>query len=150
MSIAIITLQSTPPPGWRFVAPSPQVLALDDPAAGADWAYKLPTNRLAKLKAVNAKLTTSATAATRAPQLQVKTQNGRLVIGTLLNVPLTEGESGILYWATGYGMQTHTSYLVSPGLPFLTLPPGCTVLSVTTTLKAGDQWSTITLLVELL
>ncbi len=124
-----------------------------NPAAGADWSYTLPFD--AKLVAVTAELATSATTATRYPQL-------RGIFGP--NVPtyaqvLSMTSAGLPASTTANfqgwpGPPSSPVYNgASPGfylfpVPDFVLPTGAIILSSTLALQAGDQWSGIILLLE--
>lgn len=144
---ALITATETR--GWRFTPPSPQAVSVPDPAAGADWSWVAPTGKLLVVGAVFAAFDSSATVANRTPHLQVTAPGVGLVVDVPILGPVAASSSvrcqamavapnwnnadGRFQWALGQG----------------TFPPGCTVGVVTTNLSAGDQWSDIALVVEL-
>lgn len=144
-------LQVTPPPrGWRFRPPSPQVVPLERPVAAADWLWKSETGHLLSLGSAHATLTTSATVATRIPRLQVVDSATHVLVSFQVPAIITASKAVEITWARGVGRSDATGTNVLISSPDLIFPPNCTVRTTTVALSAGDQWSSITLLVELL
>lgn len=143
-------LIATPPPaGWRFRAPSPQVVPVQQPAAGAQWTWSAERGHLMRLTTVHARLTTNATAGTRRPRLRVRDPNGR----TLLTVPaptvISTTATATYEWLVGSGHAYNGGgHMVMPLVDTI-FPPNCTVDVATIGMAAGDAWTVVTLMVEL-
>ena len=137
-------------PGWRFGTGAPLVVAVPNPAAGAEWQWSAPSDRLAEVQAVTATLTSSATVATRVPQLAFESA-GALLMAQAVNASKQAASLAWRYvWWWGGGAAVAGVDLVYTPMPRLLLPPGAKVLATTAGLAAGDQWSAITLLARLL
>ena len=117
------------------------------PAAGADWSFTPSTSDRSRLVTITALLATSATAATRMPELRIKNQEGDVVwqVGNANTVAASLQVR--LNWAseqtTPYG-QTLVNYAaIGLSTPGHWLEPGDVVSSFTVALQAGDAWSSI-------
>jgi len=125
------------------------VTALAQPAAGADpAAIVVPAGVFWLPLSLTGVLTTSATAANRRPRLSV--DNGTTVVeawqvGTNISASL----SVRVVWSAGLGWQ-QTSLLggqLAIGIPHRRLDSGFRLLINTDNLQAGDQWSSLALMV---
>lgn len=135
--------------GWRFQPPSPRLVTVGPPAAGADWSWPAPQGQLLRLRAVSAKLTADATAGTRAPLLQVVDADAAVVLSVPLSAAVAATAAAVITWAAELpaAYKTGSDY-VAP-LPGILLPANLTVKVTTAALAAGDQWSDVLLTVEL-
>ena len=133
--------------------PAPlQVVSVPSPAAGADWSYTLPWP--AKVVSVSGQLATSATAATRWPNLAGLLGPANTYAQYLAMT--TAGVGASLYQhLQGWPGAPAPPLLNSgnPGASMFTVPPGVlpagtTVESITFNLQAGDQWSGVVLQLE--
>lgn len=121
---------------------------IDSPAAGADFAFSISTGDRAWLLALTAKLTTSATVASRVPGLALEDQNG-LVFWQASAVDSQAASLAAFYsWARGGPTVTPASIIansrVSNALPWLELQPGDQVKSITSLIDTADTWTSIT------
>jgi len=134
-----------------------EVVTLANPAAGADWTFVVPSDRIWVPQLLKARLTTAVAAANRAPLLEVRDAAATLV--TILepksadSVGAVQPASRIFDWSwarllggaavlnTGDGVSTQA-------LPDLVLPPGFQLGMRTIVLQAADQWSAIIMLVQ--
>lgn len=144
-----ILLPTPPPAGWRFRPPSPQVVEVQQPAAGSDWTWPAERGHLLRLSLVHARLTSSTTAGTRRPRLRVVAPSTRVLLTIPAPTALAASGANTYEWISGsahaYAGGTHQVMPLSDAV----FPPDCTVDVVTDTLKAGDQWTVVTLTVEL-
>lgn len=135
--------------GWRYRPPSPQVAAIDTPAAGAEISWTAPFDALARVTAVYVKLVTKTVAGTRHPFLQYKTASGRVLVtvAALSTVaPTTTNWWSLTIGGTSWSTRAGVQGMV---LPDIVLPPGSEVQTVVTNLAATDQLETVTILYEL-
>lgn len=144
-------LIGTPPPsGWRFDNPAPRVTTVEQPAAGTDWVYDLPQNRLVSVGAVTAKLVTSTAVANRRPKLRVKDATGHIVVSIPVTTAITASSTRWISWGRSMGAAFLSGSHEVSSLPEIILPPNCTIGTTTTAIAAGDQWSTVVLLLEVI
>lgn len=119
------------------------VVAVGNPAAGADWSYAL--TRPMTLIAVQATLTTAIAVANRQPQLKLATSTP----ATLFLSPLTVAQAASLadtyVWFASAPLTTVASATATSPIPTITLGTGWTVATQTTALQGADQWSSIVL-----
>jgi len=123
-----------------------QTATIVNPAAGADFLVTVPAGVTWYVIAVNATLVTSATAATRVPQIQIKDSGGHLLY-------MESGQSqiasltGIWSWAPAVPTSQANNVAVVPLPAELYLQGGATIGTTTPNIQAGDQWSNISVYV---
>ena len=130
---------------------------LADPVAGADWTFVVPSDRIWVPQLLKARLTTSAAVANRTPLLEVRNEASTLV--TILE-PKSSDSAGAFQaasrifdwsWARllgGAAIHNTGDGVSTQALPDLVLPPGFRLTMRTLVLQAGDQWSSIIMLVQ--
>lgn len=124
-------------------------LLVPSPAAGAEWSLAMPAGVYWELLDVRALLTTSAVVATRTPRLRVSDPNN-IDVQRFGVASAASASSAVSYeWSAGLGMTNNTA-ATAQGLPTppQAMLPGFTISSLTGNLDAGDQWSSIVLLVR--
>lgn len=138
----------TPPSDWRYIPPSPQIVSIGQPAAGSDWTLTRQSKGLFRVGSIFAKLTTSATAATRVPRAQVVDGTTRVLVSVVVPAVIAATKAVEITWARemGRGDATGINHVVS--LPDVTFPPNSQLKMSTTGLAAGDQWSDVVVIVE--
>jgi len=126
----------------------PILITAPTPAAGADWTLTPPPGSVWRILWGQAKLVTSAVAATRQVLLQLST--GGLVVAQMAS-PNTQ-ITGLTYtyqFAPGATQPTLASTFPVLSLPArVIVDPRWALGSSTIAKDAGDQWSAITFLVE--
>lgn len=125
---------------------SVQTVSVTEPAAGADWSYTLPY--AARVKFVQATLTLSAQSGDRNPALYTSQMhytdwaNGVSVTSGSGNYQAFPGGPVPAVFESLYG-----NYIM--GIPdFGVLPAGTVIGSFTGGIQTGDQWSSISLVLE--
>lgn len=120
-----------------------------NPNPGADWAITLPDHTRSRIQVVRGALLTSGTAGTRIPRFTVNDSAGN-ILGAWT---ATASQIASLSWAYTWS----SAPIITPALQFqipVPLPAGLIVgnlarlASVTSGILAGDQWSTIDVLLE--
>jgi len=134
-----------------------EAVTLVNPAAGADWAFVVPSDRIWVPQALSARLVSSAAAGNRTPLLEVRDAAATLVA---IFEPKSSDSTGAFQpvsrtfdWSWGRllgGAAIHNTGdgISSQALPDLVLPPGFRLTMRTLALAAGDQWSNIIMLVQ--
>jgi len=127
-----------------------------NPAAGADFAITQAVAANARvagglwvLKAVHAKLVTSAVVATRIPRFQIVDPSGNIAYEvTAAAVGVTASQSVVCALVPGVNIAQvgngGIGYNVLPIPADLELDAGWRVQSITTAIDVGDQWSQVT------
>ena len=120
------------------------------PAAGADWTISVSANTTWAIRAVIARLTTSAAVATRLARVQLF--NGS-VVGADVPANVTQLASlvNVYTWAPGLTIAAVGSAptFVTQGLPReVRFPSGFVVRSQTQNIQAADQWDQIQIHIE--
>ena len=139
--------------GTPYMPPLPvQVVTVANPAAGANWSYKLPFP--ARVAHIGAGFVTSSTAADRYPYMNFLSLGGgaNAFDGLPAGSPMTAGAGYNLSWQAGSGFVPY----FSPGadawvaaIPdYGVLPAGTVIEAGVSGLQAGDQWSAINLELE--
>ena len=117
--------------------------------AGSEWSYQVPGDTLLELVSVYESFVTSATAATRIVNLAITDPQGQTV--AVIPPALTQAAS-LTYsylWAERIASLSSLAGTESLGpLSTFALPPGWTIASQTTLLKAGDQHKGVCLIVR--
>lgn len=135
-----------------------EIVTLANPAAGADWSFTVPSDRIWVPYLLSATLTTSAAVANRGPRLRVLNESAVFV--AFASAPKQSdsahalqpaSEANVWSWAKGIGGAT----LMNAGdnyhqqtLGDLALLPGWRLDVNTLVLQAGDQWSAIIMQVQ--
>lgn len=115
------------------------------PAAGADFSIRVPAGQAWNVRAVRARLITSAVVANRAPDLRVGDQTSIAAdfpLGTVLAASLTTD----ITWVADLGVVmvgTVGNRITVPMGPVV-LQAGWELTSNTALIDVGDQWSAIT------
>jgi len=113
------------------------------PAAGADWSLSCLSGEQWLIKAVRARLVTSATVATRFPHLQIHDTVPLVFVDSVT----TTGQAASL--TVNYTWFPASSNTLADGSAAVPIPPdvrmtsSMTLGTVTTALQAADQWSNI-------
>ena len=114
------------------------------PSAGQSWATTVPAGHVWDLLGVFASLVSDANAADRSVRLQLGDGNV-----TFLELPAPAVQAASLTrrytWLRDVGAYSGGSGLVAP-LPYTSLLPGWTIAATVDNIQAGDQWSTVRLL----
>ena len=114
------------------------------PAAGSDWTVAVPQGVTWELISVMFTLATSAVVANRGVRIIVKDNNG--VISTNFQAPgnIAANANALVGLGQGYGDHLLTSGQYGPlPTPAYPVPIGATILSSTSNLDAGDQYSSV-------
>lgn len=128
------------------------------PAAGSDWSYTVPSDKVVKLKGIIARLTNSGTVASRTPVYYIKDDAGNVVLIMTNNLSLAAGVDAAIvgYHGTGIAASTIAGGLFGPGqanpipIPLdLVLKPSWVIGSSTGSIQTGDTWTKISLVLEL-
>jgi hypothetical protein len=140
------TITSTEGPGWLHT------VTVGNPAAGADWTFTVPNAVRWRINSIAAVLTTSATVASRLPQLTVqdvgalttyKAAANSLITASLVTLvaaaPASIGSSVAVPPAQAVLIPTPSDFIVEAGW---------IIQTNTVALQAGDQWSSININVE--
>lgn len=118
------------------------------PAAGAEVTVTVPAGVIWQLSSLYAVLTTSATVATRVPQLVIADADGKPLEQYGVANGLPASGTAIYNWIAGLGVVEATSQDTSPlGTPAPVLLPGWTIKTATGNLQAADQWTLASILV---
>jgi len=131
-----------------FPAGSPSLfdVAIANPAAGAEWSYTVPDRTRLRLLYGRAFLTTSATAASRVPELKITSSAGILWL-----TYQGYGPSASQTWPVAIMPNLSFSDPIAPRPQDYAIPNDCylaagdVIESITTAIQAGDQWSQIVL-----
>lgn len=119
---------------------------LGNPAAGANWGIVVPTGAAWVLNSARATLTTSAAAANRIPDLQIKDGSGNVVLDAMAAVAQTASLTDFWSWSPGAANSTVLGSVNTVALPAgFKLNAGWSINQVTQNLQAADQWATIML-----
>lgn len=126
-----------------------EVVTIDDPAASSDFSDVVPGEESWELLTCSAILTTDATAGNRSPRLRVTDENGVLVNQYPAASAIAPSTSARFGWASGLGGETALlDRYSSVGFPPPVLFAGWKLETVTDGIAAGDQWSSIALVVR--
>ena len=126
-----------------------RVVTQPNPAAGADFTVNVPAGVMWKIISGQATLTTSATVATRIPQIQLTSQGHDIGV-----YPGNETDAASITAVVTFSQCLPS--VSAPGglnnstiaLPTYPLVQGDTFGSDTVALQAGDQWSAIAFAIE--
>ena len=121
--------------------------AIPQPAAGADISNFPSTSAEYRLLTVRAKLTTSATAASRYPHFRFVTPSGDVFFETVPSAAQIASKT-VFYMLTSSGGAPNEGSAVNDDVSGLSLPDfwigeGCKFETSTTAIDPGDQWSDI-------
>lgn len=122
-----------------------------DPAAGAEANFPIPAGQGFLLKAVRIRLVTSAVVANRVPVLVIADDNGNTVMEHPSPVAQAASLTVDYNWIAdlGYQMSAAVGGKVCSGIaPFLYLPDGWTIKTVTQLIDVGDNYAAPTLVGE--
>jgi hypothetical protein len=129
--------------------PFAYTVTVANPGAGADWNYTLTTP--ARLMEVSANLAISAAAGNRTPLLSITAlgaSNSAFAFLTAAALPAGPTTTTLTSWPDA-PLMTSAGVVGSSPMPALgMLPVGSVIASRTFGLLAGDQWSTITLVLS--
>lgn len=128
----------------------PQVVVPAAPAAGHDFKWVAPPDTVAVVKLLTATLTTSATVANRTVVLEIVDIDGNVLGSLAESKGITATHTAVMTWGVGLDQTTAVMTLQVFSFPDIALPPGASVQSATTNLKAGDKWIDVFLVAELL
>lgn len=120
-----------------------------NPGAGAEVSQVVPAGEIWELLSASYRLTTSAVVANRRSSLRVRDTNGRLI----------DQDDAAAVQAASLAVDYVYDLLAAPPVaqvvqsmplpaPFLPLPPGFVVSTITQLLDVGDAYSNITLMVR--
>lgn len=112
--------------------------AIDQPAAGTDWAFVPSTSDWSRLLSIVATLTTSTTSGNRAAAITCTDETGNVFAYDIASYPQSSGAAEIYTWRSGsmlYGELAVPTYPAA-SIPGFWLPPGATVAAVTSNLDA--------------
>lgn len=129
------------------VAGSIQKITVTVPAAGADWVQAVPANTRWRLVSVIAQLSTSVAVASRSPVFTITDGTTPVMKVNNLGAGVAAGQSSIFQWLE-IGPYNNNQVVMVYLPPRVVLPAGWTVGAVTGSLQAGDQWSSIFLVIE--
>lgn len=126
-----------------------EIVAIPNPAAGADWSYTIPGAYWRRVVCGTAKFTASAAVAARNPVLNV-TYEGTLVSSQPQANNPAAGQAWLLNIVTLFDtvFASATSFRDCLALPDKWWEPGTTISTTTTNIQAGDQWSAIFILFD--
>ena len=128
-----------------------QIRAFPSPGAGADFSTQVGNGEVWRVIGFTATLTTSAAAANRVPAVRITDQTN---VGGIASLSLAITATSVV--TVSWGLYASTSATVVTGgsttvaLPEWTIPAGYLFQTVTGNIQAGDQWSAITAMIELL
>ena len=129
-------------------------MSIPTPAAGADWSVSPSSTDAVRIVGITGKLVTSATAGTRVPALQIKSQDGEIVYQAASNVGQAASLTDYWTWDPNYGSSGYAglygatvSINLNP-MPELWLPYQWKVQTLTYNIAAGDQWSALFVMYE--
>ena len=125
-----------------------RVVKVPNPAAGADWTQAVPGGVMWKILSGQATLTTSATVATRLPQIQLTSAGVNVgLYGAVFNVPA--GTTAAISFSQRLGSAVGLAGSPSSPAPLPNYPlvQGDTLGSSTGAIQAADQWSAIAFVV---
>lgn len=141
---AVKALGSDPSKGGAATSVGIQTIAINNPAAGTDWATGVPANTTWQVIAIDETLQTSVAAAGRVPRIVF----GTSIVGV---APNTQAASLSETYVFGTGLASDavgsTPAQNTAPLPIVTLGPGTTIGSSTLNLQAADQYSNISITV---
>lgn len=137
-----------PDAGSRFAGVTRPALVAQ-PAAGADWSYRVDGGTWQRIQLVRALLTTSVVVANRAPVFSISDPDG-LPFWQWAPTAAQAAGAALAYSAAPLGgLADHVAGGVSDfSIPSLWLPAGWSFRVTTALLDAGDQWSAIRLVVD--
>lgn len=121
-----------------------RVVKVPAPGAGNEWSITVPGGVQWKILSGRAQLVTSATVATRIPEIQL-TSEGVDIGRYPCNVTVTAGVTSRVAFSQQLGTFTPVAGVVDGfiALPWFPLGPGDTISSLTTALQAGDVYDSI-------
>lgn len=120
-----------------------------NPAAGADWSFTPSTEAPTRVISVLGKLTTSATAQTRVPAIQIKDLSGNVIYYSAPSVSQIASLDD--YWqyvsaeigASVAGLWDASDSINTVMMPKMWLPPGFSINAKTYLLDTTDQWNAL-------
>jgi hypothetical protein len=125
-----------------------RVVAISNPAAGADFTYTVPSGVRWRFISLECTFTTSSFSASRYPALRVSDGTNLLFTSTVA-IGLTQSYGWTLCLTAGLVRLASTTGDQALGAPAnLYLLPGFKVYSATGSIAAADQYSAIHMLVE--
>ena len=131
---------------------TPRVVAVAQPAAGADWTVTVAgartQNVLWIVQSIRAQLVTSATVANRNPRLTL-TVAGSEVYRVSATTNQAAGVTNVYTWSEGINYATAGGSVTFEGLGrcFRAVPTGSVIATLTNNIDTADQWSAINMLV---
>lgn len=126
------------------VAPPDLLVSMQDPAAGADFAFTIPQGECWELFAIYGTLVTDATVATRNVLLLLRAPGGV----SLFEMDSPSGQAASLTqrynWGGALPRTTVSNTRVMMPIPNrVRIPPGGDISSAVISLQAGDNWGTV-------
>lgn len=142
--------QGSPVVGWNEAPGLFKPAILGNVALGAELNFQVTIPAVWRLIAFAGTFACSAVVGTRFPAIGVKDAGGNLVYRTPLLTTLAASQSGEFNWALGYGsaMVGVPPRYFGPLTDLGPLPQLFRIVTSTTGIQAGDQWSSITVWVE--
>ena len=120
---------------------APSEVTIANPGAGADFSFTPNAAGPATLISFTGTFTASATVANRTPTLQVTDAAGHVMGTVVLGAAVTAGQVAVI---SGVFPATWSNSLgTAAGVLPAVLPAGFIFKSVTGTIQAGDQWSSL-------
>lgn len=120
-----------------------------NPAAGAEWSVTVPTGSVWRVRSIYSQLVTSATVANRLTSVVMKDAAGNIFFQSFLTGAQTAGGTWTIVFSVNAPNTTLGSFNNSElFIPDVVLPEGAVVISKSSGLQAGDQYSAISLLIE--
>lgn len=123
-------------------------IGVGNPAPGSDWAYTVPALTRVRLLSLAATLTSSSTAATRTAHLIMNDGANTLYEAAASTTQLLSLAYNYIGANTGYANATDATFVQWPLYGKVLLGAGHRILSSTSSIQSGDQWSAIRLLVQ--
>ena len=125
------------------LAVASKVVAVGNPAAGADWAFNVISTLT--LVGVAALLTTSAVVANRTVQLTIADNGGHRVYSSPFSGNQAASNAERYSWGAGLALSGAGGSNSCPTPSGLVVGAGWTIATFTGALDVGDQWSNIVL-----
>ena len=125
-----------------------QLVAVGNPAAGADWVYTVPAGAHQIVRSVSALFTAAVAVANRFPVLTVDNGIAAVVAEVPATAVIVAATAIQLTWAPGLN-QLNVNSVQTMGSPIeLRALGGWRVKTVTSGIQAADQWSGIVVVLE--
>jgi hypothetical protein len=131
--------------GRGFTAP----VSVATPAAGADWSYTITGSYWIRLAALSFQFVSSSATANRVPTLQILDEGGVILAAIPPAAAQTASHTYTYTFLPNVGVvgSIDANVAVAP-LPSFFLRPGYKVVTVTSAIDTGDQYSNIRMIAE--